>query len=182
MRNRITKFKVLIVLFLVLALFCQEAYAWGGGGGRYYYRGNRWYRHGLLGFDIAVAALTIGALVYSLPPRYTTVVIGGVPYYYYDNIYYRPCPGGYVVVPAPVMTQTIMVEPVPVVQQVVVGQSPAIQPVSQAQEVSTINIPNARGGYTAVTLRRSGRGFIGPQGEYYSEHPTVEQLRVLYGQ
>ncbi len=38
-----------------------------------------------------------------------------------------------------------------------------------------------RGGYTAITLKKWGNGFIGPQGEYYSEHPTVEQLKTLYG-
>ena len=33
----------------------------------------------------------------------------------------------------------------------------------------------------AVTLKRSGNGFVGPQGEYYADNPTVEQLKVLYG-
>ena len=27
----------------------------------------------------------------------------------------------------------------------------------------------------------SGDGFVGPQGEYYPGHPTVEQLKILYG-
>jgi hypothetical protein len=44
----------------------------------------------------------------------------------------------------------------------------------------TVNIPNSNGGYTAVTLKRSGSGFTGPQGEYYSEFPKVEQLRAMY--
>ncbi len=34
---------------------------------------------------------------------------------------------------------------------------------------------------TAVTLKRAGTGYVGPQGEYYSDNPTVEQLKVLYG-
>lgn len=134
------------------------------GGSRHYYRNGSWYRHGWFGFDVIVSALAVGALVDSLPPRYTTVVVENTPYYYYDNYYYRPYPyGGYVIVPPPPATP-----PVVIVSQTV-------------QEVSTINIPNSRGGYTAVTLRRSGNGFVGPQGEYYTNNPTVEQLKILYG-
>lgn len=44
----------------------------------------------------------------------------------------------------------------------------------------TVNIPNRNGGYTAVTLKRSGSGYTGPQGEYYSDFPKVEQLREMY--
>lgn len=45
----------------------------------------------------------------------------------------------------------------------------------------TVNIPNSKGGYTAITLKRSGSGYTGPQGEYYSDFPKVEQLRAMYG-
>ena len=45
----------------------------------------------------------------------------------------------------------------------------------------TVNIPNAVGGHTPVKLKKSGDGFIGPQGEYYSEFPSVEQLKLMYG-
>jgi len=48
-------------------------------------------------------------------------------------------------------------------------------------EETVIHIPNSNGSYTAVTLQKSGDGYIGPQGEYYPEHPTVAQLKVLYG-
>ena len=190
MLRQILKFKVLIILCLALALCSSEAFARGGderggrgGGDHHYYRDGRWYRHGWFWFDTAVAALTIGALVDSLPPRYTTVAYGGVPYYYYDNYYYRPYPqGGYVVVAPPVMAQPVMVAPE--AASVVAAPAPVYQgapPQGQTPEALTVNIPNSRGGYTAVTLKRSGNGFVGPQGEYYAEHPTVEQLKVLYG-
>jgi len=147
-----------------------------GGGGRHYYRNGGWYKHGWLGFDIAVGALAIGAIIDSLPPRHNTVVVAGTPYYYSENYYYSPYQyGGYVVVPPPVLAQPAVVMP----QQAVYNASPMAQP--QTQDVSTINIPNSRGGYTAVTLRRAGTGYVGPQGEYYSDNPTVEQLKVLYG-
>ena len=171
MRNHSARFSLAIVLCLVLVLCSSEAFAWGGGRDNHFYRDGRWYKHGWLGFDIAVTALAIGAIVEALPPRHTTVVVGGVPYYYYDDVYYRPYSGGYVVVPAPVVTQPIVVPPASVIAQ------------SQAQspDTATINIPNSEGGYTAVTLRKSGNGYIGPQGEYYSENPTVGQLKTLYG-
>ena len=175
MLKQILRFRVLIILCLVLAVFSSDAFAWGGGG-RHYYRGGRWYRHGWLGFDIAVSALAVGALIDSLPPRCTTVVVGSVPYYYYDNSYYRPYPyGGYVVVPPPIAA------PVVVAEQAPVYAAPVAQPQTQIPGTLTINIPNSRGTYTAVTLKRSGNGFVGPQGEYYADNPTVEQLKVLYG-
>jgi hypothetical protein len=48
-------------------------------------------------------------------------------------------------------------------------------------ETLVVNIPNSNGSYTRVVLRKSGNGYIGPQGEFYPTHPTVKQLRVLYG-
>lgn len=44
-----------------------------------------------------------------------------------------------------------------------------------------INVPNHNGSYTPIALRKSGRGYIGPQGEYYHGNPTVAQLAALYG-
>lgn len=45
----------------------------------------------------------------------------------------------------------------------------------------TVNIPNLRGGYNAVVIKRSGEGFVGPQGEYYPEFPKIFQLQIKYG-
>jgi hypothetical protein len=154
----------------------SSGYNWGGGD-KHYYRDGKWYRHGWLGFDIAVSALTIGALIDSLPPRHTTIVVAGTPYYYYSNYYYQPYPyGGYVVVPPPMLAQSVTVVPQAAPIAAAIMQS---QP--QVREASTINIPNTRGGYTAVMLTKAGTGYVGPQGEYYSDNPTVEQLKVLYG-
>lgn len=173
MLKRILKFRLVLVGLLMLTLFCPCAFARGddrggsrgydrGGnrGSRYYYRDNSWYRPSWFGFGIAVSVLTIGALISSLPPRHTTVIVEGTPYYHDDRYYYRELPeGGYVVVPAPVI----------------------VQPQPQILETLTVNIPNSRGGYTSVTLKRSGSGFVGPQNEYYPNFPSVEQLRTMYG-
>ena len=177
-----------IISGLALALPCKDAFAqphggggrggsgpgwndrWTRGGEKHYYRDGSWYKHGWFGFDMVVSALAVGALIDSLPPRHSTVVVAGTPYYYADNYYYSPYPnGGYVVVPPPALIQPSAVMP------------QRVQAQSAIQNESIVNIPNSRGGYTAVTLKKAGTGYVGPQGEYYSDNPTVEQLKVLYG-
>ena len=151
-------------------MFCPSAFARGEnggqrGGGRYYYHGDNWYRHGWFGWGVLVPILVIGAIIESLPPRHETVIIEGTPYYRDERYYYKELPdGNYVVVPPPAVIQPQPVTPVP-----------------QTPDTSTVNIPNSKGGYTSVTLRRSGNGFVGPQGEYYPTYPTVKQLQNMYG-
>jgi hypothetical protein len=94
----------LIVLCLVVVFSCPNAFAWWNGAHRHgvhYNQGGKWYKHNWVWFDAAVTALTAGAIVESLPPRSQTIVVGGVPYYSSDNVYYRQGPQGYIVVPAP---------------------------------------------------------------------------------
>ena len=45
----------------------------------------------------------------------------------------------------------------------------------------TVWITNSNGSQTSVRLRKSGPGYIGPQGEWYHRMPGNEQLRVVYG-
>jgi hypothetical protein len=179
------KFRSALVLALGLSLVCSGAFAQGNGdrgdrkgndradsrqvnqrdnqrnnqsynqGSRYHYRDGRWYSRGWFGWEFAVAALTIGAIVESLPPQHSTIVVGNTPYYYDNTVYYRQLPdGAYVVVQPPAL----------------------VSPQVPTSEMLTINVPNSRGGYTAVNLRRSGGGFVGPQGEYYPNTPSVEEM------
>ena len=160
---------IVLVFCLIFSLSASNAFAWGGHGrGRYYWHEGRWYGPGWLGFDVAISALTAGAIIATLPRGYTTVVVAGAPYYYYDGYYFRNSPDGYIVVPAPAV--------VTVPNTIAVTQNPA-----PYGETVVINVPNSNGTYTAVTLVKRGNGYLGPQGEYYQGHPTVEQLRVLYG-
>lgn len=175
--------KVVLVSGLIVTILGATASAHERGP-VHYYRGDHWYRAGWFGLGVAVAALTVGALVEALPPRHTTVIVGNDAYYYYDGTYFRPAPGGYVVVPAPVVASPMVV--VPPAAPVVVASPPVapvavVAPVPQDPGVVTVNIPNEKGSYTPVSLRRSGSGFVGPQGEYYPEFPKVEQLRMMYG-
>ena len=184
LRQTLKKCRGTIVFCLLLGLLCSNAFAAQHGGGRntyhggrnnyrggnysyhggnynyhgdrYRYHDGRWYKSDLFWFEAGITALAVGAIVASLPPSHTTVVVEGAPYYYYENTYFRPIPDGYVVVPAPAVVM------------------PA------GQDSFIVNVPNVYGDYTSVTLRRYGSGFIGPRGEYYAGFPTIEQLKVLY--
>jgi hypothetical protein len=62
------------------------AYTIHRGGGVFFYHGGEWYRRNGT-FSVVVGA-PIGAFVPMLPPYYSTVWWGGVPYYYADDTYY----------------------------------------------------------------------------------------------
>jgi hypothetical protein len=70
-------------------------------GYRYHYRDGRWYSRGWFGWEFAIASLTVGTMVESLPPRHTTVIVENMPYYYDDTVYYRQLPDGAYIVVAP---------------------------------------------------------------------------------
>ena len=76
--------------------------------------------------------------------------------------------------PEPPPQQVIVAQPAPVV----VSQVPTT---TYAGDTVTVNVPNSNGGYTAVVLKRSGNGYVGPQGEYYDQIPTIAQLQAMYG-
>ncbi|MCX5707432.1 MAG: DUF6515 family protein [Candidatus Omnitrophica bacterium] len=137
------------------------------GHERYNYHDGRFYRPSWFGFEFLLSTPPFGAIVMSLPIGHHTVVIGGAQYYSYNNVYYKPCPSGYAVVPQP----AVAVAPAPVF----------LAPQQVPNETVTINVPNSNGSYTAITLVKRDNGYIGPQGEYYPDHPTLEQLRALYG-
>jgi hypothetical protein len=177
MIKQILRNKLLIAMVLLLPFtvsYSSNAFAHGHGGhggygghGHYYYRGGGWYGGGWWPWNWFAADLVVGTVVAGLPPYYDTVYVGGAPYYYSDDIYYRPGPSGYVVVPAPAAAA-------------VVAAPNVTQPGAASGEAVVINIPNTNGGYTPVQLTKHKEGYVGPQGEYY-DHPTVKQLKVLYG-
>lgn len=148
--------------------------------GRYFdinYRGmNYFYHNGLFfrrgGHGFIIVAPPIGAIVPILPFGYISFTFGpGINYYCSDGVYYRHVPEGYVVVPENEF-------------QEYKSQKEAVKTRELSRSRSDyfiINVPNPDGSFTPVKLIKSGVGYIGPQGEFYPEHPTVEQLRVLYG-
>jgi hypothetical protein len=84
-----------------------------------------------------------------------------------------------------------MVQAVPVQTVAQTAASPpapapsAVQPAVPKNDAGNrdaydIDIPNGNGSYTSVTLRKTEKGFLGSQGEFYEDHPTIEQLRERY--
>ena len=223
-----SKPELIIGLSLIIVLSAINAFAWGGfRGGRHYY--NHGYYHGyyhnhfgwgfhgpyLYGYnyDYNVVVPPIGGFVAYLPDGYTTVIIGGTPYYFCGGYYFRPYSSGYVIVPAPVASTTAAPAPAAAATSQAQGSGQqtssqataqafsseqpnslnsaleepktasgvAAQPKSALKDTATINIPNSKGGFTPVRLVKHNNGYIGPQGEFYAGHPTVEQLKALYG-
>jgi hypothetical protein len=75
----------------------------------------------------------------------------------------------------------IQKEPPPPQQVIVEQPAQAVPSTTYSGDTATVNVPNENGSYTAVVLKRSGNGFVGPQGEYYDQVPTVYQLKAMYG-
>ncbi len=165
----------LSIIFLALGLFIRPtpSYAWHGDHFRfglnlsvpvgYYDRG--YYDRGYYDPDY----------VYVSPPPvfYQPIIVNGVTYYVNNGNYYLYTSYGYQLVSPPVTVvqsaPTITTQPIQVTTSV------------NTDDSITLNIPNDKGGYTAVVLKRSGSGFVGPQGEFYSQFPKVSQLKVMYG-
>jgi hypothetical protein len=71
------------------------------GRDRFYFSGGIWYAPSGPGF--VVVRPPRGMVISVLPPYYSTVWFGGIPYYYADNVYYnwQPDQNGYAVVDPP---------------------------------------------------------------------------------
>jgi len=65
----------------------RGAYEIHHGGESYWYHRGEWY--GRRGGGLIVVGAPLGAFVPVLPPFYSTVWWGGVPYYYADDTYYE---------------------------------------------------------------------------------------------
>ena len=161
-----------LVAFLLVAVILSSftsVYAWDRDdhhSREYHYDRGHWW----LG-DSILAGLAVGTILATLPPHYSTVYVGNVPYYYDGTYYYQRGSSGYVVVQP--VAAPVVVAPA---QTVVVAQ-----PVGYNRSV-TIQITNRNGTVTNVMLVRKGNGFVGPQGEYYDTMPTTEQLSAIYSQ
>jgi hypothetical protein len=92
------------------------------GGGRYFYSGGVWYAP--RGPRFVVVGAPIGVFVPVLPPFYTTVWFGGVPYYYANDTYYvwHDAQSGYEVVDPPGTEQAASTEAPPSDEQYVYPQ------------------------------------------------------------
>jgi hypothetical protein len=171
------------------------------GGGGYYHGGGGYYgdHFYVRGFDRHHywGSFYIGPSWFWGP----TVVVAGIPYYYYSGYYYTPAGDGLIVATPPtVATQTVAPAQTQSTEQpqAVAPTQPTTQPTEQPKvaqpqpaelpkavvhgiDTVSINVPNSKGGFTPVILFKTEKGYIGPQGEFYPNHPTVAELKVLYG-
>ena len=156
-----------------------------GGNGGFHNRGSgfrvAFWDHGwFLGFNHRHywGGFSIGMKWFGGP----TVVVAGIPYYYYGGCYYVPAGDNLVVAeppfPQPSAGETQLAEAAAAPQAQPAQQSTAVEDVGDSV---IINVPNSSGGFTPVTLVKTDAGYLGPQGEYYPDHPTVAELKVLYG-
>ena len=149
------------------------------GGARYYYYDGLYYSY-IGNGDYVIVNPPVGAYVNSIPPDFQPVFINGRTYYTDNGVYYiLTHHHGYKVVVAPV----VYAQP----QQVVVTQPAPVTVVAapvtvNSQDSFPVNIPNNSGSYTSVVIRRSGNGYVGPQGEFYAQFPSVAQLKAMYGE
>ena len=145
------------------------------------YSAGMFYRYTPAGY--VVVTPPVGAVVPALPPGYTTVMVDRTPYYYYGYTYYAPVPNGYAVA-APPVAPAVPVVPVSPVSSANLPPQPALYANAKEESVNRdvyeIYIPNGNGSYTSVTLRKTEKGFLGHQGEFYTDHPTTEQLTERY--
>jgi hypothetical protein len=211
-RNKNMLYTGIIGLVLSVMFFAsvENVYAWGPGDGpdhrggfgggemreqshrefihgrdHFWFEGGRFYRRSFWG-GLVLVAPPIGLIVDILPSGYSTIIVDGNTYYYYEDVYYTNGPSGYIVVERPVrVTQPVVVKEVVTTKKVVTNtpdvQSIVVVPIdANAGEAVTINIPGSNGSFIPVKLVKSANGYTGPQGEYYPGRPTVAQLKVLY--
>ena len=152
----------------------EECHTVWAGPTRYYYYDGLYYNS--YGREYVVVAPPVGAIVRAIPTDYQAVNINGVIYYTDNGTYYVYTRYGYQVVNPPVQ---YVVQSAPVVVQPTIAVAPP-QPMALGDDAFTVNVPNDKGGYVAVSIKKSGNGFVGPQGEFYSEFPKVTQLKAMY--
>jgi MFS family permease len=150
---------VVIGACLICMTAFSGAFAWDND---YYGR-----QDALIVAGVCLTAFTIAVIAAAVSPhRVYRVVAPYPPYpppnYYFDGRVYRPLPQGYIAPGRPAVAPAA-------------AQPPAVG------GTITINVPASDGSFTPVTLTRQKDGYIGPQGEFYPDIPSIAQLKILYG-
>ncbi len=176
-----------------VTLMFSGALAWGHGGGHfghfhggYYHSYWGWPYYYPWGTDVAVIP-PIGAYVAYIPEGYATVVVGNDKYYCYNGVYFQPYSDGFVIVSPPTQSATAAAQPAATakpeasaapVEPKSLSSAPAS---SKSSDTVSVGVPNSKGGYTSVQLIKHKDGYLGPQGEFYKGHASLDQLKALYG-
>ena len=104
-----SRYKTVLMFSLAMVLSCPVVFAQGhqdehnrrngqgrgiGHGNRHYYHNGNWNRNGWYGWGIPAPVYSDGVIVASLPPGYTSVMVGGNPYFYGNGLYFRQVSSG----------------------------------------------------------------------------------------
>lgn len=127
----------------------------------FYYLEGTYYQETPSGYVIVPAPR--GAIISTIPERNKVIVYDQTDYYYYNNTYYIKQPTGYTVVTPP--------------PSVVSSNAPAVE---APEKTITVTVPNPNGSYMPVTLQKYSDGYVGPNGEFYPDYPTIDQLKAMY--
>lgn len=86
------------------------------------------------------------------------------------------------VTPPPVKPDvTLTPAPAPTTQAAIKKQPQAEPRVIAQPNDTVVNVPNSDGRFTSVILTKHEKGYVGPNGEHYTDHPSSAQLKALYG-
>jgi len=127
----------------------------------YYYLEGTYYRETPSGYVIVSAPR--GAIITALPERHKVIAYENTDYYYYNSAYYIKQPAGYTVVTPP--------------PSVVSSNAPSVE---APEKTIVVTVPNPNGSYIPVTLQKYSDGYVGPNGEFYPDYPTIDQLKAMY--
>ncbi len=149
-------------------------------GLKYQYHNGVFYQR--FGSNYIIVDAPIGAKVSVLPLGSKRFLINGRRYYYYNGVYFVRKPLGYFVVEDPIYQVTALSNKIKFIDdEVLISTGSRNQRQRSEDEEFVVNILNTNGSYNRVKIVSVDNGFIGPQGEYYTKFPRVEQLRVMYG-
>ena len=138
------------------------------GEKKYHYRDGAYYHKDRHGYK-AVSA-PIGACIARLPYGYQKFYIDGHAYYTYNDVYYKHAPDGYEVIKKPYSKRTKKHK-----------KTRYKQHHDESGDEITLSIRNKKGEHITISVKPSGDGYVGPQGEYYDEFPKIDHLRMIYG-
>jgi hypothetical protein len=180
-------YAIIVGLCLLVVSLTYDSTARGGfrGGGGFHGGGSEFRGGG--NFDHGYHGWGLGGYTTFLPAEYSTIIVDGNPYYYGDGYYFSPYSSGYIIVPEPIAT--VVTAPVAQTQATNIqpqslnseGNGTTAQSKTESPDTTTINIPNSNGGFTPVALVKHKNGYTGLQGEFYPSHPSINQLKALYG-
>lgn len=137
------------------------------GGKKYHYHDGVYYHKTRYGYSAIPAP--IGACIVSLPYGYQNFYVDGVPYYTHNDVYYKHTRNGYEVIHKPYSKHARG------------SQVREEYGDSESENSITLKVRNKEGGFISITVRPSGSGYVGPQGEYYDEFPKIKHLKAIYG-